>query len=203
MDYLEIVGTAIGVAYLYLEYKASIWLWIAGIIMPAIYLVVYYRAGLYADFGINVYYLLASFYGLACWLKSSPATDKNKEPELPVRRTPVHLYPRLAVVFLVLFVAIALILIEFTDSDVPWADSFTTALSIVAMWMLAKKYAEQWLVWILIDIVSSGLYVYKSLYFTAALYAVYAVIAIFGYRKWLQLAKTNQCCQSMTSSPKP
>ncbi len=102
-----------------------------------------------------------------------------------------------------LFVAIALILIEFTDSNVPWADSFTTALSIVAMWMLAKKYAEQWLVWILIDIVSSGLYVYKSLYFTAALYAVYAVIAIFGYRKWLQLAKTNQCCQSMTSSPKP
>lgn len=62
MDYLEIVGTAIGVAYLYLEYKASIWLWIAGIIMPAVYLVVYYRAGLYADFGINVYYLLASFY---------------------------------------------------------------------------------------------------------------------------------------------
>ena len=56
MDYLEIVGTAIGVAYLYLEYKASIWLWIAGIIMPAVYLVVYYRAGLYADFGINVYY---------------------------------------------------------------------------------------------------------------------------------------------------
>lgn len=171
--------------------------------MPAVYLVVYYRAGLYADFGINVYYLLASFYGLACWLKSSPATDKDKEPELPVRRTPVHLYPRLAVVFLVLFVAIALILIEFTDSNVPWADSFTTALSIIAMWMLAKKYAEQWLVWILIDIVSSGLYVYKSLYFTAALYAAYAVIAIFGYRKWLQLAKTNQCCQSMTSSPKP
>ena len=119
MDYLEIVGTAIGVAYLYLEYKASIWLWIAGIIMPAVYLVVYYRAGLYADFGINVYYLLASFYGLACWLKSSPATDKGKEPELPVRRTPVHLYPRLAVVFLVLFVAIALILIEFTDSMCP------------------------------------------------------------------------------------
>ncbi len=58
--------------------------------------------------------------------------------------------------------AIALILIEFTDSNVPWADSFTTALSIVAMWMLAKKYAEQWLVWILIDIVSSGLYVYKA-----------------------------------------
>ena len=68
-----------------------------------------------------------------------------------------------------------------------WFDSFTTALSIVGMWMLAHKYLEQWLAWIAVDVVSSGLYVYKELYFTAVLYAVYAIIAIFGYIKWKQL----------------
>lgn len=191
MDYLEIVGTAIGLAYLYLEYKASIWLWIAGIVMPAVYLVVYYRAGLYADFGINVYYLAASFYGLACWMGGSRGSGSEKAPERPISHTPRRLYPALVAVFVLLLAAIAVILIKFTDSTVPWADSFTTALSIVAMWMLAKKYAEQWLAWILVDVVSSGLYIYKSLYFTAALYALYAVIAVFGYRKWIQLAKTK------------
>ena len=60
MNYLEIIGTIIGLLYLWLEYRASIYLWIAGIIMPAIYIFVYYKAGLYADFGINIYYLIAA-----------------------------------------------------------------------------------------------------------------------------------------------
>jgi nicotinamide mononucleotide transporter len=79
------------------------------------------------------------------------------------------------------------ILISYTDSNVPWWDAFTTALSIVGMWMLARKYIEQWWVWIVVDVVCAGLYVYKELYFTAVLYALYAIIAIFGYRKWKQL----------------
>ena len=67
MNYLEIIGTIIGLLYLWLEYRASIYLWIAGIIMPAIYIFVYYKAGLYADFGINIYYLLAAVYGWIIW----------------------------------------------------------------------------------------------------------------------------------------
>lgn len=185
MNYLEIVGTAVGLIYLYLEFKASIWLWAAGIVMPAIYLTVYYQAGLYADFAINVYYLIASVYGVACWLRwMGKASSKA---DIPISHTPVRLYWRLGIIFILLFVAIAVILIEFTDSTVPYADSFTTALSIVAMWMLAKKYAEQWLVWIVIDAVSVVLYIYKDLPFTAALYALYTIIAFMGYRKWLKL----------------
>lgn len=188
MNYLEILGTAVGVIYLVLEYRASIYLWIAGLVMPAIYLFVYYRAGLYADFGINVYYLIASFYGLYCWLRH-PQPDgarRHAAPFLPCH-TPVRNYPALAIVFLVLLLAIAGVLIGFTDSNVPWLDSFTTALSIVGLWMLARKYVEQWLAWILVDAVSCGLYVYKELYFTAALYGAYTLIAGFGYRKWLRL----------------
>lgn len=179
-SWLEIAGTLIGLVYLWLEYKASVYLWIASIVMPAVYLVVYYQAGLYADFGINVYYLLASFYGLFCWTRKSPSGGRST----PIVRTPRRAVLPLAAVTLAAFLAIGLVLERFTDSTVPWTDSCTTALSIAGMWMLSRKYLEQWLVWIAVDLISVFLYAYKGLPFTAGLYLLYAVIAVFGYRKW-------------------
>lgn len=187
MNYLEILGTIVGVIYLILEYRASIYLWIAGIIMPAIYIFVYYQAGLYADFGINVYYLLAAVYGWILWKWKKSDNGIVEKVDLPITQMSGRYYLPLIVVFGVAWMGIAYILANFTNSDVVWFDSFTTALSIVGMWMLAHKYLEQWLAWIAVDVVSSGLYVYKELYFTAVLYAVYAIIAIFGYIKWKQL----------------
>ena len=191
MNYLEIIGTIVGLVYLWLEYKASIWLWVANVVMPAIYVMVYYEAGLYADFGINIYYLIISFYGIYYWWKGRKQHDtaqtKEAQEELPITRTPMQTWKQLVVVCTGLLVAIAFILIQYTDSTVPWMDSLTTALSIVAMWMLARKYVEQWLVWIVVDTLSVGLYVYKELYFTAGLYALYTVIAYFGYKEWIRL----------------
>lgn len=187
MNYLEILGTVVGVIYLILEYRASIYLWIAGIIMPAIYIFVYYQAGLYADFGINVYYLLAAVYGWVLWRWKKGDNDIVEKSDLPITKISGRYYFPLIAVFVVSWLGVAYILANYTNSDVVWFDSFTTALSIVGMWMLAHKYIEQWLAWIAVDVVSSGLYVYKELYFTAVLYAVYAIIAIFGYIKWKQL----------------
>lgn len=182
MDYLEIIGTFVGLVYLWLEYKANIYLWVAGIIMPAIYIFVYYRAGLYADFGINIYYLLVAIYG---WLLWRYGTKEKKE--FPITRMPAKYLSRLIIILLILFFGIAYILVCHTDSTVPWLDSFPTALSIIAMWMLARKYIEQWLAWIVVDITCCGLYIYKELYFTGVLYGLYAVIAVFGYFKWKEL----------------
>lgn len=192
MNYLEILGTVVGVIYLILEYRASIYLWIAGIIMPAIYIFVYYQAGLYADFGINVYYLLAAVYGWVLWRWKKGDNDIVEKADLPITKMSGRYYLPLIVVFGVAWMGIAYILANYTNSDVVWFDSFTTALSIVGMWMLAHKYLEQWLAWIAVDVVSSGLYVYKELYFTAVLYAVYAIIAIFGYIKWKQLMEEQK-----------
>lgn len=187
MNYLEILGTAIGVVYLYLEYRASAWLWAASIAMPAIYLAVYYEAGLYADFGISIYYILASLYGLVCWLGGIRRGGEEGNAPLAVTRTPSSFYLPLTAVFIAVFLLIGLILSRLTDSTVPWADAFTTALSIVAMWMLARKYVEQWLVWIATDVGCAALYVYKDLWFTGGLYLAYAVVAVFGYYKWKRL----------------
>lgn len=198
---LEIIGTLVGLLYLWLEYRASIYLWIAGIIMPAIYIFVYYDAGLYADFGINIYYLGAAIYGWMMWkygsfLRRKLLRRKKQETveqgELPITRMPLRYLLPLVAVFAVSLLGIAWILINFTDSNVPWLDSFTTALSIIGMWMLARKYVEQWWAWIAVDAVSAGLYIYKGLDFTAGLYALYTIIAIFGYFKWKKMMECGQ-----------
>lgn len=183
---LEMIGAAVGLAYLWLEYRASVWLWLASIIMPAIYIFVYYESGFYADMGINVYYLAASVYGWGVW-----ATKGSREKPMPITRTPKkHILP-LSAVAVAAFAVIAWILINFTDSTVPYGDSFTTALSIVALWMLARKYVEQWLVWLAVDVVCAGLYFYKGLYPTAGLYALYSVIAVAGYFKWKKMMQND------------
>ena len=195
-QYIEILGTIVGIIYLWLEYKANIYLWLVSIIMPAIYLYIFYVAGLYADFAINIYYLLIAIYGWMAWKYGfklfSAKREKNGDEKLRISHVPKKLWIRLVVVYVLLQLSITWVLIAYTNSDVPWLDSFTTSVSILAMWLLARKYLEQWLVWIVVDIVSVGLYLYKDLYYTSALYAVYAIIAIFGYYKWKSIMQYLQ-----------
>lgn len=194
IDYLtrhgvEILGTLIGVLYLYWEYKADMKVWIAGIVMPMLSLSVYYQAGLYADFGINIYYLVVAIYGYAMWQFSK---GKKTGVRLLITHTPRRLVGPLLVLTAVIYSVIAAILVKYTDSTVPYWDALTTAFSIVGMWMLARKYVEQWWVWIVVDFVSTGLYIYKGIPFYAALYGAYTVIAWKGYKQWKRLMTLPQ-----------
>lgn len=192
IDWLEISGVAMGVCYLYWEYKASPWLWVASIAMPAIYLDVYLKAGLYADFAISVYYIMASIYGLIVWLThhktaadSSNAT--GKVATVGIVRTPRNAILPLTGMAILITIVLGVLLSRFTDSNVPWADAATTALSIVALWMLARKYLEQWLVWCVVDVAYTVLYIYKGLWPTGLLYLAYATVSVFGYYKWRKM----------------
>lgn len=185
----EIAGTVIGLIYLYYEYKAHRLLWIMGIIMPAVSIGVYYNAGLYADMGINIYYILAGIYGYIVW---SYKNKRRRTVELPISHTPLKRYLPLTLITAGLWIAIYYILILYTDSNIPLWDALTTALSIIAMWMLARKYIEQWWVWIVVDIISVGLYYYKGIYFYAGLYLLYVFVAIMGYTNWLKLMKNER-----------
>ena len=84
------------------------------------------------------------------------------------------------------------VLVTFTNSTVPFWDSLTTSLSIVGMWMMARKIAEQWLVWFVVDIVCVALYFYKGIYFYAVLYAAYTAVSLLGYRKWLRIMASQK-----------
>lgn len=182
---LEILGFSVGLLYLWWEYHADARVWLASMVMPAISMWIYFSKGIYADFAINIYYLVMAVYGYAVW-RAGGSRRKDKKPQ-PITHTPLWAWAVAAGSLAALWAALAWILATFTDSTVPVTDGFTTALSIVATWMMARKYAEQWLAWLVVDIVCVALYAYKGLIFYPILYAAYTVIAVFGYRKWLRL----------------
>ncbi len=177
---LDLAGALLGLTYLVLEMKQSVWMWAVGMVMPIVYAVVLYNKGIYADATMEMYYLGASIYGLIMWVRHG---RKEKAPLL-VSRTPRHLLFPLIRITAALWFLIFLFLYYLTDSRVPFVDSFTTALSIVALWMLSRKYIEQWWVWFVVDLVSTALYIYKGIPFRAFLYALYTLMAIYGYHVW-------------------
>ncbi|MBR1387274.1 MAG: nicotinamide mononucleotide transporter [Alloprevotella sp.] len=183
---LDATGTILGLIYLYLEYKANVWLWLISMVMPAIDLFVYFKAGLYADFGMAIYYLMIAIYGWVMWTRKSKQTHKNL---LPISHVPMRQGIGAGLSFLMLWGVIYFILVRFTNSTVPVQDGFCNALSIVALWMLARKYVEQWLLWLVADALFCVLYINKGVPFHGLLYGFYTVMAVFGYRNWLRLMK--------------
>ncbi len=184
--WIEIFGTLSGLLYIYLSIREKAALWIVGFLTSAAYVYVFYKSKFYADMGLQVYYLVISIYGLYYWLKGGKTPDTGQDDKVPVRRTDLKLGLILFGVFIVLFVLMGYVLDRYTDSPVPWWDAFTTAASIIATWMLARKLIEQWLIWIVVDTVSMGLYIVKGLYPTSFLFAVYTLLAIVGYFQWLK-----------------
>jgi len=186
--WLDIVTTVLGLAYILLEYRASIWMWAVGFAMQALGIVLYYQKGLYADCGMEFYYLSMTVYGYWKWkthpqpLSVEGGGIKSLLPSLNRERLGVGL-----LIIATIWAAIYWLLVTFTNSNVPLADSFTTALSIVGIWALAHKYLEQWFIWVVVDVVTSVLYFYKDIPFKASLYALYVIIAIFGYIKWRKM----------------
>ena len=193
--WLDITTTLLGLAYILLEYKASIWMWAVGAAMQILGIALYYQKGLYADCGMEFYYLAMTAYGYWKWKtpSNSPLKGEKDLPQLervsPIRHIPTALALLWTAIFLVLWFGIWWLLTSFTDSTVPIADSFTTALSLVGIWALAHKYLEQWFVWIAVDVVTCVLYFHKDIPFKASLYGLYVVIAVFGYLRWRKMMK--------------
>lgn len=178
--YIEIIGSILSVIYLYLSIKQKVSLWIFGFMCSALYIVVFFQSKFYADMTLQFYYLGVSIYGWFSWKEKAKQTGK----ELPIKKTNLRnvliLLPiTIAVLFLYYY-----ILKNHTDSPLPFADSFTTALSITATWMLAKKMIEHWILWIIVDSVSAGLYFYKELYPTTILFVIYTIMAVIGWIQW-------------------
>lgn len=217
--WLDIVTTILGLIYLVLEYRASIALWVVGIVMPAMDIYLYWSHGLYGDAGMAVYYTLAAIYGYAVWKfgakwkamikrkgsdkkegASAVSSDKieaasavsSSSEDLPITFFPRRLILRTLGFFVLAWAATYYVLVAYTNSTVPLLDAFTNALSFVGLWALARKYVEQWLFWIAVDVVCCYLYVVKGIPFKAGLYGLYVVIAVMGYWKWKGLAKKAQ-----------
>lgn len=180
-NYIEITGAVLGVLFLFFEIRQSAWLWPTGILTSLFYIYIFYSAQFYADMGLQVYYVLISIYGWFYWLRG---TKDNDGESIPIVRITSSLVWKLAFITLGIFVVIAYVLVNYTDSPLPYWDAFTTSISITATWMLARKILEQWWLWILVNFVSLGLYVYKGLYPTVVLFAFYTILSFVGLRQW-------------------
>ena len=177
----ELLGAILGILYIFFSIRQNILNWPTGLLTSALYVAVFFQSKFYADMGLQVYYVLISIYGWYYWIKGK-RTENNSS--VPVRQVNKTLWIKLSLITIFLYFAILVVLLNFTDSDVPYMDSFTTSLSITATWMLAKKYIEHWLIWIFVDLFSSGLYIYKNLWPTVILFLVYSIMAYLGYVEW-------------------
>lgn len=180
--WLDICSTILGLAYILLEYKASVWMWVVGFVMQLMGAVLYYQHGLYADSAMELYYIGMTIYGFYSWKQV-----RGQKSERPITRISKDKLFKAMGVALSAWLVIWIILSQFTPSQVPIADSFTTAFSIIGIWALARKYLEQWFIWIVVDVVTCALYFYKGIPFKASLYALYVIIAIAGYFRWRKL----------------
>ena len=180
-NYIELLGAILGIVYIFFSIRQSILTWPVGLLTSILYVWVFLVSKLYADMGLQMYYVVISIYGWYEWLRGN---QSNQSEPLKIIRLSLKLGIQLIGVSILIFLLIWYILTNYTDSQVPIADALATSLSIVATWMLARKILEQWLVWIFVDAFSMGLFIYKGLLPTVILFAVYTVMAFIGYIEW-------------------
>lgn len=195
-NYIELFGAVLGIAYIFFSIRQSILTWPVGLLTSVLYVWVFFVSKLYADMGLQLYYVFISIYGWYEWLRGS---QPDKHEGLKISRLTSRLGFLLLIVTSSLFLAIWFILNNYTDSPVPLADALATSLSIVATWMLARKILEQWLVWIFVDAFSVGLFWYKELMPTVVLFVVYTIMAVAGYVEWKKEFIAGQAALAGTS----
>lgn len=176
---LEVIGVITGILCVYLAAKNIIWNWPFAIISVSIYIIIFFKAKLYADMGLQFYFLGMNIYGWYFWSRK-PKTEE-KVPVIKITSKEILL----SVIGIILFTAIlGFILKQGTDAAFPFIDSFCTACSLIAQVLLARKVLENWLIWIFVDVIYVIVYSAKSLHLTAGMYALYFIIAALGYRDW-------------------
>lgn len=186
LSLLETIAAIFGVLSVVLARFAHIGVFPTGLVSTLLYIYICFGAGLYADMGINVWYSLLSVYGWWRWLQPKAGMEERSVSwsSPPLRQLSV-------VLVLVAWALLYFLLRAFTDSSVPLADAFTTAVALLGMYLMAEKKMENWLAWLVVDVVSVGLYAYKGLYVSSLQFAVFTALAWWGWVSWKRLASES------------
>lgn len=185
MTWLEAVAVFFGIASVFYSMREHILVYPTGIVSTLIYVWICFEYKLYADMGINAYYFGMSIFGWYVWTH-----PKENQKILPVTWLDGKGWIFSFMIFLVSYMVLSQVLLRFTDSDVPFWDSFTTASAFVGMWLMAKKKVENWYFWLLTDLVSIPLYFSKELILTSFQYLIFTILATMGLFAWIKSAKT-------------
>jgi nicotinamide mononucleotide transporter len=176
---IEWVAVVFGIVSVYLSVREKIWSWPTAIVSVGLYIYIFHKTRLYADMGLQVYFLAISFYGWWNWLYGGA-----NHSELHVSRISARAAALLAGIGIVATVALAHVLGTYTDAAIPWADSLLAVASLIAQYLMTRKVLENWAIWVAVDVGSIGMYIYKGLYPTTFLYVVYLVLATMGWFEW-------------------
>ncbi len=187
MTAFELIAVAVTLLAVWLTTRQIIWCWPTALVSVTMYAVVFYQAKLYADMGLQGVYFLLSIYGWWAWLHGG-----RDHSQLAVSLATRRLRLLLLAIGTVLALVMGSLLHRHTDASLPFMDSGLTAFSLVAQWMMTRKLLESWLLWIAVDVLYVGMFLYKSLYLTAGLYAVFLGLAAMGFVEWRR---------SMTAAP--
>ena len=180
IDFLEFAGAVFGLLTVWFLIKENILTWPAGITYVLISFVIFYRIRLYADLALHFFFLVLNIYGWYYWTNGK----QKAENELAVTSISIKFLASLSLLSLAGIYIMGTLFKNYTDAAIPYWDSATTTLSLTAMWLTARKKIENWYFWIVVDILATGIYVYKGIYFYAALYGIYIFMAFFGLISW-------------------
>jgi nicotinamide mononucleotide transporter len=178
LDITEVLGFVTGAWCVWLTVKENVWNWPIGIANDAFFLVLFLRASLFADAGLQVVYIVLGVLGWYWWLRGGAG-----KTELPVSRTGTRTALVLAVLLVVSTAGLTIGLARVNDAA-PFWDALTTVLSLVAQYMLSRKLIENWFVWMTADVIYVALYVYKHLDLTAGLYGIFFAMCVAGFLHW-------------------
>lgn len=188
MGWLELTGLVSGLLCVWLLVRENVWTFPIGLVYSFVSVSVFANEKLYADVLLSGYYVLMNGYGWYYWLNAGPGEGAALERTEPL--APVHC-PRNTALLLVPVAVLGILGMGWffdtqTDAALPYWDSATTILSFIAMWMTARKQLENWLIWLLVDVMAIGIYLVKGIELYAVLYTAYLVLAVMGWRAWKQ-----------------
>lgn len=184
LTWLELVAVVLSLVMVALNLRVNPWAWPFAIAASMLYAILFAHYRLYGESALQGLFIVVSLWGWWQWLRG---TDAHHRP-LVVRVLSRQGVGGILLAWAVLWVAIGLLLDHITDSDVPYWDAWPTAGSVVGQYLLARKWVENWPVWLAVNLISVGLFAYKGMWLTVVLYGVFAVLSVWGWRAWRQLA---------------
>jgi|SRR6185436_10383007 len=187
MSLPEIIGFIFGVAGVWLTIKENTWCFPVGLINVAVSLVLFYQQKLYSDAIQQAVYIVLLSYGWYKWV-----AGKDDQKDLKVSFSSVNLLSALLISGTVFTLSAGTLFKKYTDASLPYWDASATALSFIAQWMIAKKKIENWVLWVIVNIMYVSIYLYKDLYLYAFLFFIYLILAIKGWIEWRKVYALNQ-----------
>ena len=182
---LEIVAFVLALVMVVMNMRVNPLAWPLAIVSSLLYFALFWNSRLYGDASLQIFFVVVALWGWWQWLRGTQADGHA----LQVRTLPAAGRWRLLLALALAWPATGLFLKSYTDTDVPWWDAFPTAASVIGQWLLGRKYLENWLAWIVVNVVSVGLFAYKGLWLTVLLYTLFIAMSWLGWRAWARLAK--------------